>query len=1148
MADQSRLHLRLFLEGLEVSVIDATVNATVGAPAQATIQIVYTPEVVELLPRTLVHLFFYDDTPTSEGEYYRLLFCGDLTTVSITKTETNRTATLVCSDHKEYYNYAFLHLLNTEDLSGSNAVQALLRNRQLFSQAGSTTIVSGAQTIESVISRIFEDGRPTYIGYTNLRGALGGLIKAMEMFTGLSSSGAGGVNAFYAYNVARLNLLGQIGMFPNDYTSQKILLSKELKALLTQKGEQLGDLISLNALIDFILGFIYHRSVPNPCAFYKPREMRDDFSIDLSSKDLKKFRSACTLNKDLISSTLEELKVGRVAGEANRGEDKIISDDRVGNSIINAVTFMFPTEVLEDLLSRPYRPSSRVVSLIKSTLTKASALELSEMPFPPKSTVKTMLVESSNAKDPALLRKVGEYLNHLLSSAEQVAIDQAAGNPPRNNDYIATLEKAVTLVKSMAEDQDLKYSSLSTPRLYTSLVVPDLFFSVAPKCNVVFPDQYFTSSYTRNVSKEVTRLQLERMDAVTNASVASRYYYAPATESISGLQGEALKDSDTALTKDLMGHELYSGIIPEFTSVMNLELQTLGLGNTAEDEKSFYSTIANYRFLQQRLSHRQLSVSGKFNPYAATGFPMVVVDTPDPQSNHYIGLLTGLTHSVTQQGGTTSYQLQYARPHTSRDDTFANDFGVKTVVSRGEESILISRSSLINDLATRYMSGRDYSSLLNALKFMSEKCSDVIGGQGNYLKGDEFSKDEFYDDIIDGVLIPREMLSGLDIKTKLPVDTIKSISRSDILPLGGPHFRWLIKGKGSNNLSLKEITDDLAKRYCSPRPSQGSKSKRLNAPQVYNEIRDYLIVPLISDMYEYVNQLPSNLREQATKDAAQINVKILSSWRSLRPSRLYRDEGELQDEIDTISVQLAEFITEVGKSLLKLDDSILALYLMASASVPHRALLNIIEGVSVDIVTSSTKFIPYPIEESMRPGFLHPAYSSPNIGTAVYKDLLGVGSVIDEVALTDVPEEAVFSIDITQEDGTVETDLSVSQQYAVEVIVSRYASSNYGPEFVDSFTRRPIATLREVLMDKDKGFHYKAFAEEVTEDKEIPFMGNAFKVEDGEPLPDNVRVLSASEQQALKDDKVDDRVDVRTARSKAVKKYIYSLQNRGLRG
>ena len=97
MADQSRLHLRLFLEGLEVSVIDATVNATVGAPAQASIQIIYTPKVVELLPRTLVHLFFYDTKPDTDGEHYRLLFCGDLTSVTTTKTESNRTATLVLS-------------------------------------------------------------------------------------------------------------------------------------------------------------------------------------------------------------------------------------------------------------------------------------------------------------------------------------------------------------------------------------------------------------------------------------------------------------------------------------------------------------------------------------------------------------------------------------------------------------------------------------------------------------------------------------------------------------------------------------------------------------------------------------------------------------------------------------------------------------------------------------------------------------------------------------------------------------------------------------------------------------------------------------------------------------------------------------------
>ena len=249
MADQGRLHLRLFLEGIEVNVINATVSATAGAPASANIQVVYTPVIRKLLPRTLVHLFFYDNDKTAPQ--YRMLFCGDLDSVTIAKSEGSRNVTLTCIDHKGYYQSAYVFFTNSEEFGGTSATQALVKNKALFTNANTSTFVGG---ISSLISDVFANPKPKYLGFSHLDGALGGIIKSIETFTGIMRSNGGAVNAFYAYNAARLQLLGQIGMYPNDYTSKKILSAESIKNLLEQRGQQLGDLVSLNELIDFILG------------------------------------------------------------------------------------------------------------------------------------------------------------------------------------------------------------------------------------------------------------------------------------------------------------------------------------------------------------------------------------------------------------------------------------------------------------------------------------------------------------------------------------------------------------------------------------------------------------------------------------------------------------------------------------------------------------------------------------------------------------------------------------------------------------------------------------------------------------------------------------------------------------------------------
>jgi hypothetical protein len=60
MPSGQHLRLRCFLEGIEVPIISASLSIQPDTPAQCNIQIPATDKALEFLPRTLIHVFFWD--------------------------------------------------------------------------------------------------------------------------------------------------------------------------------------------------------------------------------------------------------------------------------------------------------------------------------------------------------------------------------------------------------------------------------------------------------------------------------------------------------------------------------------------------------------------------------------------------------------------------------------------------------------------------------------------------------------------------------------------------------------------------------------------------------------------------------------------------------------------------------------------------------------------------------------------------------------------------------------------------------------------------------------------------------------------------------------------------------------------------------
>lgn len=234
------------------------------------------------------------------------------------------------------------------------------------------------------------------------------------------------------------------------------------------------------------------------------------------------------------------------------------------------------------------------------------------------------------------------------------------------------------------------------------------------------------------------------------------------------------------------------------------------------------------------------------------------------------------------------------------------------------------------------------------------------------------------------------------------------------------------------------------------------------------------------------------------------------------------------------------------------DNQVASLYILAKRA-GVRCLFNTVNQLAVRVSTKELRTIGIPIEESMRPGFIDGAYSSPLIGSKVYSTLLGVDSVVDVPEDSLPPDISMSEISVRVFDSkdkvTTETHKTLSQEDAITLAIRGYNASKSTSTFIQDYISRPIATLNQVLLDPDVGFHYRAYSSS-NEDasKEIPFMGRAFEVSEKEPVLDGFVELGEQEQQKLKNEKIDVRVDVRVERSEAVNAYLNSLRSRGLRG
>jgi hypothetical protein len=662
-----QLHLRLFLEGIEVPVISAQVQSNVNAPATASIQVVPTDPLLELKARTMIHLFFWDYTldldfvdqtqaVTTQGndgtqiqtrqdgrdplKGYKLLFSGEVVGVSMMKTPVGRQAVLQCADFSSYWDTTYQFMISYGPhgnfLANSSAVWA----------GGASTfndIIDGHTSVMNSYLR----SKPKTPGLQDVKGLMGGIISVLEVMGGIRNQ-QHGVNDFFTIAELKNHLMQQIVAEQDDDTALRLFDEKSFMEWLNRGLSSLGQLTTFRDMLKLLFQFIYYECVPNPAPKYVP-----------GTESQKKVVAGKTYNfSNVLRNQLVDL-FGQTSTKAGANPPTKEGADSIRDQLDN--------------LSKSKDLFPKVKAKIELGSAEADRLR------------------GIDTTDTDEIRKAWKTVNSYIAAALE------AGGVPRAQRF---------------RKVETKQSSID--RLYTQIFRPDCFFAAPPRCNVFFPEMYTSFNFSRNFLQEVTRLRLTTgwIFGTTADGLLANIHFAPSTKDIKEL---AKKQGNNSI-RALLPWEKYSGILPKFETCSEINHiaghseRKLGINrkNIKGKANDYAQRAANFNYFKYRFAARGCDVALKFNPFVVVGFPAALITQPfsptqeqiqlainkltkeqgkqfaaqDVSDNlrlvardigapsHYLGMVAGVSHMVSQDGGATSVSLTHARTHRITEDDF----------------------------------------------------------------------------------------------------------------------------------------------------------------------------------------------------------------------------------------------------------------------------------------------------------------------------------------------------------------------------------------------------------------------------------------------------------------------------------------------
>jgi hypothetical protein len=669
-----KLSMRLFLEGVEVPVIGASITVAANSPATCSVQIVATDKILEILPRTLVHLFFYDfvmgeaatDTNVQEdieNSAYKLLFVGEVQGLAFQKDTGARAVMLNCVDLSNYWDTTYQYNFKGSLLSGKQYAAFIGANTNYLKGP----LGKGVGSIAALLN-----GRS--VNYPKLKGLLAGIVRVLETIGGAyyGDTTFRGVTDFAAIAELRLKILQQICAAEADDSTAKLFARKTFNMWMNRQMGGLGKLVTFRGLTQLLQKFIFHDIYPCPSPRYVQKQegipKTKTFAVDIA-KDPKssKFVKDIEYLRKLIQSAKQNVEDYPSASSTTNISVGSVSVEKVGRSIV-----------------------------VKSLRTDLyAAYQLVSKLLVPGGTPNIPGLSTEVAKISSSLQGVYRFFGHNVTEQEVSLYINRKAASKYLSDGIAACEAIISI--QVKKTRTTTYDKLD--RLNNQILRPDIWFVAPPRCNVIFPELYSSLSWSRNFLREVSRLELQTThELLGDDALFNKRYYAPNVKDMR--KGVTL--SSRKFGRLLLQHELMTGIIPMFEKMTQANIYSMK-GRKVKHKGmavSYAQRAVNFQYFKHRFASRQMQCQGRFNPWFVPGFPGLIIDRPmsadklliagltieeqlrtldiKPEDGieitrgtilreivptQFLGCCVQVAHSLNQQGGNTSYAFEQARVH-----------------------------------------------------------------------------------------------------------------------------------------------------------------------------------------------------------------------------------------------------------------------------------------------------------------------------------------------------------------------------------------------------------------------------------------------------------------------------------------------------
>lgn len=1181
MTIAQRLHIRCFAEGVEIPVISAFVQSQPNQPAVASIQIPANDFALQLKPRTLIHLFFYDfyrGAPASdrawvagenvsienrdrdpeleglipperlevtdeqealdlENENYRLLFAGELVGFSMDKTPSSRGVVLQAMDFSMYWDYAFQYQINGFELGGGGI-------RAAFTGAATNVFNSFLEGNADIITGLM-DTPPR--SYPHLRGTLlGAVVHLIEAIGGVTygTRSIRGVNDFFSIAELRLKITQMVGANPFEQQSEtRLLHARGFGSLFRRALSGLGKQVSIRDVLNALQRYIFHEVIPITSPHFIPalvdpnRPQFETGPITSESSYTEIIRTA-----RLVKQRALDMKQ-RQESSTTSEEARELSQRHGG---------------LANELRNLARTCGRAGGLARRLATRERSSFVGGLVIHTKFTNAQQRFGRMNENSTRRAQRTDVRSNtffpaHTPEAAEVVLLCT----------LIAEDMEAVCNAEIRRRVQSSTQQPDPPPRLLQQIYRPDVWMVAPPRCNVFFPELYSNFSYSRQYMEEVSRLMLRTSSAFFGSDVLFDGFYmapnklsgarsgGPIGRGRTGLEPPDLADAPAWFIRDMMDHELYTGIIPKFERMSDLNLHALRGGSILIDgvRVGYAQLAANHIFFQYRFRSRQLQLSGKFNPFCVLGFPALVVDkykSRDLINTSNVEVDLDIARRIAQQ---------------SRE---GEGVGVGSNLPEDERQRQLElEETRIDEIVQQLTAQQPNSHYLGTPAAITHSVSAESGGTTQVQMGYARVTDERTEFLGDDRYQPSAYRRTRNIQTRTVVAMSEAPENGKVGPRGG------------RILSSEDVTDEY-QRDQRARPVRGRRATGATGQQRYtSRSRLPLFIPG-----------PRTGRTRGTRVIVGVEVPVSSV-------------PEIAARTGSIGGTQSSFVSSSGTG----NDGDEAT--LTEALITFRAY-----RITEELGVYRRQIIDLPAEDLTFPPWYGEHYRSQNIG-ALYGYFFGTGSIVDPTLILDptgrsagmtqeevdgilsttastggetrpyvtTPESEPELLDTqltetvgapgNREDTTRVGEIGGSIEEAVTSLVDSYSAIKRNrfdvDDFLRSYTWRRVASMVDIFGTSNleigdtgevvrgvEGFHSRAFGD-------FDDLRQLVREVDGERRPATILGLTtmdeddatdpASQQRAARDGQRSARMDTRKEKRLAVLRYVHAtLATRGILG